>query len=125
MKYHNALWIIPIAMLIVAIFIPMPYYFYQILRWILCITSIFLSFLLWESIKLSVYAFENRWYLRAFISFIIIAILYNPISPIHLTRDIWIVLNILTLFIYLAHWIVGIYTDAAIYKAREKNKYVK
>jgi len=68
-----------------------PYGYYTFLRWITCITSILVV----------LQAFEKNidW---AKVVFIIIAILFNPLAPIYLSRSTWIPLDIITavLFIY-------------------------
>jgi hypothetical protein len=68
-----------------------PYGYYTILRWITCITSIIVV----------LQAFEKNidW---AKVVFIVIAILFNPLAPIYLSRSIWISLDIITgiLFIF-------------------------
>ena len=68
-----------------------PYGYYILLRWITCITSILVAF----------QAFEKNidW---AKVVFIVIAILFNPLAPIYLSRSIWISLDIITgiLFIF-------------------------
>ena len=67
------------------------YGYYILLRWITCITSLLVAF----------QAFEKNidW---AKVVFIVIAILFNPLVPIYLSRSIWIPLDIITavLFIY-------------------------
>lgn len=67
-----------------------PYGYYTLLRWITCITSILVAF----------QAFENNidW---AKVVFIIIAILFNPLVPIYLSRSIWIPLDIITAILFI------------------------
>ncbi len=68
-----------------------PYGYYTFLRWITCIASILVV----------LQAFEKNidW---AKVVFIVIAILFNPLAPIYLSRSIWISLDIITgiLFIF-------------------------
>lgn len=67
-----------------------PYGYYTILRWITCVASILVAF----------QAFEKSidW---AKVVFIIIAILFNPLAPIHLSRSTWIPLDIITAIFFL------------------------
>ena len=67
-----------------------PYGYYILLRWITCITSILVSF----------QAFEKNidW---AKVVFIVIAILFNPLAPIYLSRSIWIPLDIVTAILFI------------------------
>jgi len=62
-----------------------PYGYYSLLRWITCIASILVAF----------QAFEKNidW---AKVIFIIIAILFNPLAPIYLSRSTWIPIDIIT-----------------------------
>ena len=67
-----------------------PYGYYILLRWITCITSILVAF----------QAFEKNidW---AKVVFIVIAILFNPLAPIYLSRSIWIPLDIVTAILFI------------------------
>ena len=67
-----------------------PYGYYILLRWITCITSILVAF----------QAFEKNidW---AKVVFIVIAILFNPLAPIYLSRSTWIPLDIITAIIFM------------------------
>ena len=67
-----------------------PYGYYTFLRWITCITSILVAF----------QAFEKNidW---AKVVFIVIAILFNPLAPIYLSRSIWIPLDIVTAIFFI------------------------
>ena len=67
-----------------------PYGYYTFLRWITCISSILVAF----------QAFENNidW---AKVVFIVIAILFNPLAPIYLSRSIWIPLDIVTAIFFI------------------------
>ncbi len=62
-----------------------PYGYYQILRWVVCGVAGYLSYLEYQKFR-----YPWTWV------FGIIAVLFNPLSTIHLDKDIWIVLNIIT-----------------------------
>jgi hypothetical protein len=67
-----------------------PYGYYIFLRWITCIASILVIF----------QAFEKNidW---AKLVFIVIAILFNPLVPIYLSRSTWIPLDIITAIFFI------------------------
>jgi hypothetical protein len=67
-----------------------PYGYYTILRWITCITSILMV----------LQAFEKNidW---AKVVFIVIAILFNPLAPIYLSRSTWMPLDIITAIFFI------------------------
>lgn len=62
-----------------------PYGYYQILRWIVCGVAGYSAYLEYQKIH-----YPWTWV------FGIIAVLFNPLSTIHLNKDIWVVLNIIT-----------------------------
>lgn len=100
MKYIR---LIPTLMLFGALLSNLPYGYFQILRWTTCITAAF-------------FAYESMSWFKPPVPFIylIIAILFNPILPIHLSRSIWIVLDVITGIIFLA-WIFKIHILKKIY----------
>jgi len=67
-----------------------PYGYYTILRWITCITSIL--------VVLQAFEKNINW---AKVIFIIIAILFNPLVPIYLSRSTWIPLDIITAIFFI------------------------
>ena len=67
-----------------------PYGYYTLLRWITCTASILVAFQAFEK--------NTDW---AKIAFIIIAILFNPLAPIYLSRSIWIPLDIVTAILFI------------------------
>lgn len=60
------------------------YGYYQILRWVICGVTGYSAYL----------AYENKRNVWTWI-FGIIAVLFNPISPIHLDRETWSIINII------------------------------
>jgi hypothetical protein len=81
--------ILSIFMLFGAI-VEWPYGYYTILRWITCMASILVVF----------QAFDKNidW---AKVIFIFIAILFNPLAPIYLSRSTWIPLDIVTAILFI------------------------
>lgn len=62
---------------------PNPYAYYTILRWVVCGITAYGAFQAAEIKK-------NEWvWIFGFI-----ALLFNPIIPVHLTREIWSVIDI-------------------------------
>ena len=93
LRHHYLLWLIPTALLILAL-LPWPYGYYKLLRLIVCLVSVWLAY--------------GQWRLDNAISGWVVAlgataILYNPLFPIHLTREIWSVLNLITAGLFLGH----------------------
>lgn len=89
MTHHLTLKIIAIIMLFIAL-ADNPYGYYQILRWVIAGVAGYSAYL----------TYEDRNKLWSWI-FGIVAILFNPISPIYLDREIWSVVNILVAGIFL------------------------
>lgn len=65
-------------MLFIAMGVDLPYAYYQVLRWVVCGAAILTAF----------NALEWRQIWATFV-FGIITVLFNPIFPVHLTREIW------------------------------------
>lgn len=55
-----------------------PYGYYQLLRWVTCAAAVWVGFL--------AYGWQKKW---ATVVFAILAVLFNPLVPIHLSREIW------------------------------------
>jgi len=57
---------------------PWPYGYYQLLRFVVCGVSVYIAFM--------AYQWEKIWsvWLFAFV-----ALLFNPLIPIHLSRELW------------------------------------
>ena len=65
-------------MLIIGI-APLSYYgYYQLLRWIVCGVAVFIA--------ITSYRWGKMWAVGIFG---VVAVLFNPILPIHLTKQIW------------------------------------
>lgn len=77
-------------MLILAIPRLFPYGYYRILRWIVLGGSIYISFKAYETKRI-------YWiYIFAFI-----AILFNPLAPIYLKKNVWIIIDTITAIVIL------------------------
>lgn len=66
------------AVMLLGAIAPLPYGYYQLLRWVICGVAIFTA--------VSAYRWGKTW---ATWLFGVVAALFNPIVPIHLTREIW------------------------------------
>lgn len=62
-----------------------PYGYYRFLRWVVCIAAVVMAF--------GAYARRMLWavWLLGFI-----ALLFNPLAPVHLTRDVWRPIDVAT-----------------------------
>lgn len=88
-------WIIPAAMLIIAL-APWPYIYYRILRLVVCVCAAVVA----------LQSFDRRGWHAWTIALSVLAVLFNPVMPVHLTRSIWSVLNILGAVLLMGHlWV--------------------
>lgn len=74
---------------------PWPYAYYQLLRVVVCGAGIFCGITLWNSND------QNR---TLAIALVFTALLFNPFIPVHLTRAVWSIINVMSaaLFGYVA-----------------------
>ncbi len=77
------------TMLLAALY-PWPYGYYQLLRWATCGAAIFVSY--------NAYLWKHNW---AIWVFSIIAVLFNPIAPIHLSRETWQPIDVVCAIIFI------------------------
>lgn len=90
-----ALHAIPAALLLAAI-MPLPYGYYIALRLVVCIAAAWLAVLDYQRT-----ATVTPWV----IGLGVVAILFNPVVPVHLTREIWFFLNIATAALLGVHFL--------------------
>ncbi len=83
---------IPAILLILAPIFSFPYGFYTFLRLLISISAAFIIFFNYKNAKVI-----NE----ISILFILIFILYNPLIPVYLTREIWLPINFITSGIYI------------------------
>ena len=81
-QYKNIVAGISVFMLLLAI-PKLPYGYYILLRWVVTISALFSG---WVA-----YDFEDKFWVFVMGG---IAILFNPIIPVYLTKDIWVVIDI-------------------------------
>src|SRR3989338_1272496 len=81
-KYQKAASYIAAGMSVLAIFL-MPYGYYIVLRWVVSIAALLTAFIAYKNNKTS-------WVVMAVIALVI----WNPITPVYLGREIWLPFNI-------------------------------
>ena len=98
MKERIPFLVVPGVMLIVAAF-PLPYGYYTLLRLVVTVCSGVLCFAYFKN--------SSAWY----ILFGMVALLFNPLFPVHLDKVIWAVLDLV---------IGGTYIGLGIREIRKK-----
>ena len=92
MKKNKTITIVKIIAIIMLVWalVDNPYVYYQILRWVITGVTGYSAYLAYKHEKIT-----WTWI------FGIIAILYNPIAPIHLDKEIWSIIDIIVAAIIL------------------------
>lgn len=85
---HKLFWYIPAILLFIGVF-PLPYDYYMLLRVIVFISALYI-----------VSHNKDEW-LYVFLG---IAILFNPVFPIYLSKPLWIPIDIITGVIYIFNY---------------------
>jgi hypothetical protein len=75
---HTFPALIAAIMLLLAI-APLPYGYYQFMRWVVCGIAVYIAVI--------AYRWDSKWATWVFGA---VAVLFNPIFPVHLSRDIWL-----------------------------------
>ena len=88
-KNKNIASVISAVMLLLAI-PDLPYGYYTLLRWVVTASAIFL---VWVAYKL-----ERKFWL---FSMGIVALLFNPIAPIYLDKETWVVIDFIVAVLFL------------------------
>ncbi len=94
-NHHYWVWLVPIGILSLAVF-PWPYGYYQLLRVIVCVISI--ALFIFECKRSGVGIWSSL--------FLINALIYNPIIPIHLDKAFWFFINVISVIIFMVHFII-------------------
>lgn len=76
------IWIGPAIALLFAL-LPLPYGYYTLLRFVVCGASCWLAYKHYEAVG------SHAWT----VIFIVLAVLFNPIIPIHFPRNVWAVID--------------------------------
>ena len=83
-------------MLVIAIG-RLPYSYYMLLRVVILAAALLQAGMLYQQTK----SFTIWIGL-----FLVVAIAFNPLVPLHLTRGVWTILNVLAAVIFVAHYLV-------------------
>lgn len=91
LKYKKIAAITATVMLLLAIPPMWPYAYYQILRWVVAGAAVFIGYLSYQGGK-------KEWVgvMAA------IAVLFNPIAPIHLSKETWVIFDFAAAAIFVA-----------------------
>ena len=79
-----ALWLVPAAMCVLAL-APLPYGYYTLLRLVVCGTSGLIVYL-----RVRKNGRVDGWA----VAFGVVALLFNPLIPVFLNREIWMVIDL-------------------------------
>jgi len=77
------------AMMLLAAVGKWPYAYYQVMRWAVCAAGVFVAYKGWM--------FKRAWALWVFG---LVAVLFNPLLPIHLKRETWAAIDVLAAAIF-------------------------
>lgn len=92
MKLPSWVWIVPAAMSAIAL-APMPYGYYMLLRLVVCGASAAIA---WSRFSVSPGSMWGVIFTGA-------ALVFNPIFPVHFSREIWAVFNLATAVVFLVY----------------------
>ena len=93
MKTHAVLWLAPAALSLLAL-APLPYGYYVLLRVVVCASCAYLAAAEFRS-------GGSGWGFGLALA----ALVFNPIYPLHLGREVWAALNVCTAVGLLVHWV--------------------
>jgi hypothetical protein len=89
----DKLWFIIPAVLLVVALLPLPYGYYTLLRLAVTACAGFLAYV-------SMGAGQKG----SLVTFSAIAVLFNPVIPVHLDREIWFFIDIAVAVYFIAAW---------------------
>lgn len=90
------LWLLPVAILLVAT-ARLPYGYYTFTRVVICGSAALIAFTGWEDSTTS-----RMWS----VLFALLAVLFNPIFPIYLKRGTWFYLDVGAAVVFAAHLVL-------------------
>lgn len=79
-----------VAMVLLFALADWPYAYYQLLRWATCGVSVYVAYI--------AYIWQKKWIVWIFT---FIAILFNPLVPIHLKRELWSVIDLVCALLFI------------------------
>jgi hypothetical protein len=87
------IWYVPAAMLVLAV-APLPYSYFMVLRLFVFAAAVF-----------AVYHNQNRSGFGSWVcTFLAIAVIFNPIFPVHLTKIIWVPIDLVAAGCFVANF---------------------
>lgn len=89
-KYKNIACLLSAIMLLLAIPEFFPYGYYTLLRWVVSAGAVFLVYIS-HQLKKTFWVFLMA----------LIALLFNPIAPIHLDKETWVIINLIVAVLFL------------------------
>jgi len=95
MKLNVLIWIVPAVMSLVALG-PLPYSYYMLLRVVVCAACSYLAAAEFDTAR------KSGW----FYALIVAALVFNPVFPLHLSREVWALLNVGLSVFLIAHLLV-------------------
>jgi len=93
MKLHPAVWYVPVILLLITL-LPLPFGIYILMRLVVTVAAAFLAYAEYQRTGAL-----SGWV----ITFILIAILFNPILPVVLPRILWIPINLAIAAVFAVH----------------------
>lgn len=82
------------ALMLLLALAPWPYGYYQLLRWAVCGAAAFVAY--------KAYTWKRTWAVWAFG---VVALVFNPVIPFHLSREIWQPIDLIVAVLF----VVGIF----------------
>lgn len=90
MKLPSWVWIVPAVMSALAL-APLPYGYYMLLRLVVCGAATAIA---WNRFSLGSGSIWG-------VIFIGTALMFNPIFPVHFSREVWAIFNVVTAAVFL------------------------
>lgn len=93
-KFPHNIILVPVLALVVAV-LPLPYGYYALLRLVVTAFAAFFAY--------TEYNTHDK-YTGWFFSFVAVALLFNPLVPVHLSRSSWFLLDLIGAGVFAAYW---------------------
>lgn len=91
LRSDQSQWLYVPAVMSLAAILPLPYGYYMLLRPVMCIGAAIVAWSLYQSVR------KTNWQVWAFVA---IAVLFNPLIPIHMNRAIWLPINMVAAVLF-------------------------
>jgi hypothetical protein len=103
-KAAYLIWIVPAGFCIGALW-PQPYVYYEWLRMVVGLPAAFFAAMIFVS--------GIRFALAWSIAFAVVALVFNPFAPVHLSREVWAPIDVAVAGLFLANLAVAWRSDRA------------